>query len=110
MMRRRETDAGYILVAVLSVMLLLTEFMMAGSAEGKVTFKLTRKAGLRHHISTDPQGPAVAVIVHTADIQDRDGGPSSCRAPHQLSLAAPFLPRWRQRRGKQENALFGNGT
>ena len=32
MTRRRETDAGYILVAVLGVMLLLTAFLVAGSA------------------------------------------------------------------------------
>jgi Transposase and inactivated derivatives len=51
--------------------------------------------GRKRHLLTDTNGFLVAVIVHSAAIQDRDGAPSllaSIRSP--LSVAASCLRRW----------------
>ena len=60
--------------------------------------------GRKRHILTDTLGLLVAALVHTADIQDRDGAPGVLASwrpgvhSSQLPLAAPRLCRWRLRR------------
>jgi putative transposase len=52
--------------------------------------------GRKRHIVTDTQGNLVGLVVHDASIQDRDGAPlRPCFDPFALSLAAPYLCRWR---------------
>ena len=60
--------------------------------------------GRKRHIVTDTQGNLVGLVVHPADIQDRDGGSLVARLdPTALSMAAPRLRRWRLR-GRQSCA------
>ena len=58
--------------------------------------------GRKRHIVTDTQGHLVGVVIHAADIQDRDGAPlallRSARPPLGLSLVAARLRRRRIRR------------
>src|SRR4051812_38436829 len=52
--------------------------------------------GRKRHIVTDTLGLMLFVLVHGADVQDRDGAPALLKAiRHRFSLAAPYLCRWR---------------
>ena len=51
--------------------------------------------GRKRHIVTDTQGNLVGLVVHQADIQDRDGAPCVSLRSLALSMAAPYLRRWR---------------
>ncbi|SNB55117.1 Transposase [Arboricoccus pini] len=60
--------------------------------------------GRKRHIVTDTLGHLVGLVVHGADIQDRDGAVDGLDPP-SLSLTASCLRRWRLRRRQTEGAL-----
>jgi len=59
--------------------------------------------GRERHLLTDTLGFPIFILVHAADIQDRDGAARCCPQSHPLTvpLAASCLRRWRLCR-KQE--------
>ena len=59
--------------------------------------------GRKRHIITDTLGLMVGLVVHGADVQDRDGAPEVLQVhPRPLALAAPCLRRRRIRRSEAE--------
>lgn len=55
--------------------------------------------GRKRHILTDTEGDLVHALIHTADIQDRDGAPLLLAGiVPALPIAAANLCRWRLRR------------
>jgi transposase len=64
--------------------------------------------GRKRHIVTDTQGFLLFVLVHAADIQDRDGASDVLKAIRlPLPLAAPCLRRWRLCGGKTQGRTQG---
>lgn len=67
------------------------------SVHGPCGYDAGRKIkGRKRHILTDTCGFLVFILVHTADIQDRDGAVDVLKAVRQrLPLVAPCFCRWR---------------
>src|SRR4051794_26996770 len=77
----------------------------SGGPRGYAAEKMIK--GRKRHILTDTIGLPVAMIVHPANVQDRDGAPALLESARSGAVAAPRVRRWRLRGGQAEECAHG---